>query len=279
MEHYINHSFKNLLNVAEDNKHRYLSSNPFPHIVLKDFFNPEMLDGVLREFPDLLKMNDSKIYDTPLEKKLTVKQDYIFGKQTKIFLNFLNSQPFLRFIQILTGINETLLGDPYFEGGGLHQIKRGGYLKVHADFNKHKLTGLDRRVNILIYLNKNWKNDYGGHLELWDRDMKFCVKRIIPEFNTVVIFNTTDYTYHGHPNPLNCPEEMRRKSLALYYFSNGRPETEINPELPIHSTLFKERAENINDKSEFLKYRIRSIIAKLVPRFLYTPIRRLMNDT
>ena len=89
MENYINHSFKNLLNVAEDNKHRYLSSNPFPNIVLKDFFNPEMLDGVLREFPDLLKMNDSKIYDTPLEKKLTVKQDYIFGKQTKIFLNFL----------------------------------------------------------------------------------------------------------------------------------------------------------------------------------------------
>ena len=88
---------------------------------------------------------------------LILKQDYIFGKQTKIFLNFLNSQPFLHFIQILTGINETLLGDPYFEGGGLHQIIRGVYLKVHADFNKHKLTGLDRRVNILIYLNKNWK--------------------------------------------------------------------------------------------------------------------------
>ena len=108
--------------------------------------------------------------------------------------------------------------------------------------------------------------------------MKICVKRIIPEFNTVVIFNTTDYTYHGHPDPLNCPEGMSRKSLALYYFSNGRPETEINPDLSVHSTLIKERAENINDKSEFLKYRIRSIIAKLVPRFLYTPIRRLMND-
>jgi len=278
MEQYINYRFKNLLNVAEDNKHRYLSSNPFPNIVLKDFFNPEILDRVLREFPDLSNNNDSKIFDTPLEKKLTVKQDYVFGKRTKIFMNFLNSQPFLHFIQILTGINETLLGDPYFEGGGLHQIKRGGCLKVHADFNKHRLTGLDRRVNILIYLNKNWKNDYGGNLELWDRDMKFCVKRIVPEFNTVVIFNTTDYTYHGHPDPLNCPHEVSRKSLALYYFSNGRPEAEINPDLPVHSTLFKERAGNINDESEFSKYRMRSIIAKLVPRFLYTPLKRLMND-
>ena len=176
MEQYINHSFKDLPIVAKNNRQVYLLSNPFPNIVLKDFFNPKILEEVLREFPDLSKNFDSKIFDTPLEKKMTVKQDYTFGKKTKIFMNFLNSQPFLHFIQILTGINETLLGDPYFEGGGLHQIKRGGCLKVHSDFNKHELTGLDRRVNMLIYLNKNWENDYGGHLELWDRDMKFCVK-------------------------------------------------------------------------------------------------------
>ena len=185
----------------------------------------------------------------------------------------------MHFIQLLTGINETLLGDPYFVGGGLHQIKRGGCLKIHADFNKHELTGLDRRVNILIYLNKNWKNDYGGHLELWDRDMKLCVKRILPEFNTVVIFNTTNYTYHGHPDSLNCPEGMSRKSLALYYFSNGRPQTEINPDLPVHGTIFRERAGNINDESEFSKNRMRSRILNLIPRFLYTSIKRLMNKT
>ena len=279
MDQYFNHSLKNLLNIARDNQQRYLLSDPFPNIVLKDFFNPDMLDFVLHEFPDLSKLRDTKSFDTSLEKKLTVNQNYIFGRQTKIFLNYLNSQPFLHFIQLLTGINETLLGDPYFVGGGLHQIKRGGCLKIHADFNKHELTGLDRRVNILIYLNKNWKNDYGGHLELWDRDMKLCVKRILPEFNTVVIFNTTNYTYHGHPDSLNCPEGMSRKSLALYYFSNGRPQTEINPDLPVHGTIFRERAGNINDESEFSKNRMRSRILNLIPRFLYTSIKRLMNKT
>jgi hypothetical protein len=112
---------------------------------------------------------------------------------------------------------------------------------MHADFNKHRRFGLDRRLNALLYLNKDWREDYGGHLELWNRDMTQCEAKILPVYNRLAVFGTTDFTFHGHPNPLQCPEGMTRKSLALYYFTNGRPAEEVSGE---HSTLFKPRPED-----------------------------------
>ncbi|MCB9285156.1 MAG: 2OG-Fe(II) oxygenase [Lewinellaceae bacterium] len=143
-------------------------------------------------------------------------------------MHLLNSQPFLEFLQNLTGIKETLIPDPYFEGGGYHQIKPGGFLKVHVDFHKHKMMDLDRRVNVLVYLNEDWKEEYGGHFELWERDMSQCVTRIAPLFNRMAIFSTTDYSWHGHPDPLACPPDRSRRSLALYYYTNGRPASDVS---------------------------------------------------
>ncbi|NEN95926.1 MAG: 2OG-Fe(II) oxygenase, partial [Moorea sp. SIO3I7] len=129
---------------------------------------------------------------------------------------------------------------PHFVGGGLHQIEKGGYLKIHADFNRHTKLRLDRRLNLLIYLNKDWQEDYGGHFEMWDTEMTQSQKKILPVFNRCVIFSTTDFSYHGHPEPLTCPEGRTRKSLALYYYSNGRPAEELSKSGD-HSTLFKAR--------------------------------------
>ncbi|MBI1224865.1 MAG: 2OG-Fe(II) oxygenase [Bacteroidetes bacterium] len=143
-------------------------------------------------------------------------------------MHFLNSQPFLEFLQNLTGIEETLVPDPYFEGGGCHQIKSGGFLKVHVDFHKHKMMGLDRRVNVLVYLNEDWDEAWGGHFELWEKDMSKCVTRIAPFFNRMAIFSTTDFSWHGHPDALACPPDRSRKSLALYYYTNGRPDSEVS---------------------------------------------------
>ncbi|MFL2878651.1 MAG: 2OG-Fe(II) oxygenase [Candidatus Pelagibacter sp.] len=126
----------------------------------------------------------------------------------------------------ITGIEETLIPDPYFYGGGLHQIFKGGFLKVHSDFYLHPKMKLDRRLNILIYLNEDWREEYGGALELWDKDMKKCEKKMFPELNNVCIFSTDHRSFHGHPNPLNCPENISRNSIALYYYSVGRPDTE-----------------------------------------------------
>ena len=137
----------------------------------------------------------------------------------------------------MTGIQD-LISDPYFRGGGLHNISRGGKLGVHIDFNKHQKYNLDRRLNLLLYLNKDWEEEFGGHIELWDSGMKQCIKKILPIFNRMVIFNTTETSFHGHPEPLNCPADRSRKSLALYYYTIGQHGDDASP---THSTLFRTR--------------------------------------
>lgn len=215
----------------------------------------------MSEFPDLSNAH-SREFKNRKEVKFAGYGEQSFGPNTKIFMHFLNSEPFLNFLQILTGIKETLICDPYFSGGGQHEIKKGGFLKVHADFNKHPKLGLDRRINVLVYLNKDWNESYGGHFELWDEEMKNCVKKIPPTFNTMAIFSTTDFSYHGHPDPLNCPSNMSRKSLALYYYSNGRPKNEINDGLENHSTIFKERLNGDADRKAFKKNGLKSLLSK-----------------
>jgi hypothetical protein len=140
----------------------------------------------------------------------------------------------------LTGI-QGLVPDPHLWGGGLHQILPGGKLAVHADFNKYPHFKLDRRLNVLVYLNRDWQEQWGGQLELWNRDMTRCEQRILPLFNRMVCFSTTDSSFHGHPDPLRCPADRTRRSLALYYYSNGRPAEEIGRP---HTTLFQYRPDD-----------------------------------
>ena len=113
--------------------------------------------------------------------------------------------------------------DPHFRGGGIHSIRKGGYLKIHADYNWHKDLQLYRRINLLLYLNVEWKPSWRGDLELWRRDLKHCSKIIQPLFNTMVVFTTDDKSFHGHPHPLQSPESVTRNSLALYYYSAKKP--------------------------------------------------------
>ena len=251
-------AFQNLDSVAKENKNKFLNNTPFPHLVFDNFFNEAFLDSIENNFPDLEQELGTTEFDTKRDKKkFATDLNFVFPEKINFLLNILNSYKFLNFLQQLTGIKETLMPDPYFWGGGLHQMKKGGFLKVHSDFNYHPLSKLDRRINILIYLNKEWKNEYGGHLELWDKNMENCGKKISPIFNKMVVFNTNDFSYHGHPDPLNCPENMTRKSIALYYYSNGRPKEEINEKLRFHSTIYRNRKnteENIEEKMpEFKK--------------------------
>jgi hypothetical protein len=246
----------------------YSNARPFPHIVIDNFFDPNLLELILAEFPKPGEIKWQK-FDTGHEIKLASSAESSFGSATRLFLYHLNSATFLEFLSAVTGI-DNLIPDPRFEGGGLHQIVRGGKLGVHTDFNKHSIFGLDRRLNLLLYLNKNWREEYGGHLELWDRDMTRCEAKVLPVFNRMMIFGTTDFTYHGHPNPLQCPEGMTRKSLALYYFSNGRPAEEVSGE---HSTIFRAR-----DEGEFsltMGQRLRGLARDLLPPIIARQLRRL----
>ena len=214
----------------------YQSAKPFPHAVIDGLFDDDVLDRVLRDFPAPDAMQWAR-FDNPREKKLG-----FFYETSKIspsireFLDAMNSFETLLFLEALTGI-EGLIPDPYFGGGGLHQIEAGGFLKIHADFNVHPKLKLDRRLNMLIYLNKGWQDAYGGHLELWDCDMKACRTRVLPAFNRTVVFSTTDTSFHGHPHPLTAPPGATRKSVSLYYYSAERPAEEASP---AHDTIFRE---------------------------------------
>jgi hypothetical protein len=240
-----------LQRTAERLHEQYCNEVPFPHIVMDGLFSEEQLRGVLREFPEPGQIDWNQFANRE-ERKLASTAESQMGEATRLLLYQLNSSTFINFLETLTGI-DGLIPDPHFWGGGLHQITRGGYLKIHADFNVHEKLRLDRRLNLLLYLNQDWKEEYGGHLELWNRDMSRCEKRVLPIFNRCVVFSTTDYSYHGHPEPLACPESLTRKSLALYYYSNGRPSEETSN---AHGTWFKKRP---SEKLGGIPHRLRSL--------------------
>ncbi|NJK38153.1 MAG: 2OG-Fe(II) oxygenase [Oscillatoriales cyanobacterium RM2_1_1] len=246
--------------LASKNHESYITAEPFPHIIIDNFLPEFVLDAILEEFPEPGKIG-WKTFDDPSQKKLASQHEQQMGEATRLLLYQLNSATFVEFLEKLTGI-EGIISDPHFIGGGLHQIERGGFLKIHADFNRHRRLRLDRRLNLLIYLNKDWQEDYGGHFELWDREMKQCEKQVLPVFNRCVIFNTNDFSYHGHPNPLTCPEGRTRKSLALYYYSNGRPEEELSGS---HSTLFKSRPGESLPQKQAAQSGWKSTLRKFVP--------------
>lgn len=261
-----------LNNLSTKYKQAYSQAQPFPHIVIDNFLSEYILENILKEFPQP-GVIDWKQFDNATEKKLASTSELQMGEATRLLLYQLNSSIFINFLESLTGI-EGIIPDPHFVGGGLHQIQRGGYLKIHADFNHHKKLHLDRRLNLLIYLNKNWQEKYGGHFEMWNAEMTRCEQKILPIFNRCVIFNTTDFSYHGHPHPLNCPAGATRKSLALYYYSNGRPPEEVSGK---HSTLFKTNDREDLSVAPTSNLTIKNIFKKLTPPILLDAKSYLSN--
>jgi Rps23 Pro-64 3,4-dihydroxylase Tpa1-like proline 4-hydroxylase len=251
-------------NLAEQYRESYAQADPFPHVVIDNFLPDAILNQILEEFPKPQSI-EWQTFENVKEKKLASSSELKMGEMTRLLLYQMNSATFINFLEKLTGI-DGIIPDPHLAGGGLHQIERGGYLKIHVDFNKNGKLKLDRRLNLLLYLNKNWQEEYGGYLEFWDRNMTECQKKILPIFNRCVVFSTTDFSYHGHPEPLTCPMGETRKSLALYYYSNGRPSEEVSNG---HSTVFRARPnEDLTDKN-FSIERMRTIMKKFLPPIIF----------
>lgn len=197
---------------------RYRNALPFPHIALEDLLESEAAKAAMHAFP---KVKDQGWihYVHVNEKKHGLNKMDRLPPYLRSVIQELNSDQFVKWLERLTGI-EGLRADDMLEGGGLHQSQRGGFLNIHADFTVHPhKPNWKRRVNVLVYLNEGWDPAWGGDLELWERDMSRCAQRIAPLFNRCVIFNTDDDSYHGLPDPIRCPENETRKSIALYYFT------------------------------------------------------------
>jgi 2OG-Fe(II) oxygenase superfamily len=222
--------------LAQDLRTQYRSAEPFPHVVIDNFLPSEYCEAILSEFPGPGQIPWRR-YKKHYGKKLAAHDDARFGEHIQSALRQLNSVACLRFLETLTGIG-ALIPDSDFEGGGLHQIERGGFLKVHLDSNTHPRLPLARRINLLLYLNKDWRDAYHGHLELWDKETSCCVCKVLPTFNRCVIFNTNDVSYHGHPDRLECPPGTTRKSIAVYYYTHGRPAADGARD---HGTIWRDR--------------------------------------
>jgi hypothetical protein len=207
---------------------------PYPHILFENFINDKALSSIVDEFPSpesdiAWRRADSVLGGKPMQyNKLGMPHEIAMPAILRQLIWELNSGIFIQFLEQLTGI-KNLLPDPSLQGAGLHQSLPGAVLGIHADFTHHKKYDLSRRLNILIYLNENWREEYEGHLELWSTDMSCCVKRIMPSIGRCVIFRTDRNSYHGSPTPLNCPDGTTRKSIALYYYTNGRDDAEVEP--------------------------------------------------
>lgn len=220
----------------------YAGNHPFPHIVLDDFFNPADLEKVLGEVD---RLDRSKYYEKFMGN-LTEHKKFAFlphqvGTETSKLINYLNSGIFIAFLEKLTGI-AALLPDPSYVGAGVHWIDNGGFLEVHADFRNNVKYNLERRLNLLLYLNKDWDESYGGSLELWDVNSMSKEQSIQPVFNRCVIFSTTKEALHGHPSPLNHPRGVPRRSLALYYYTNTWNYTETKDNTNFYTTTLNLRA-------------------------------------
>lgn len=228
--------YPRLMAFAESHARAYREAAPFPHIAIDDFIDDdivtELLKGIPRPDPERQTRDNSSFVDAqgklPAQiSKVGLREERDFTPFLRHFIWELNSPSFLLYLEKLTGI-PNLLPDPKMLGGGTHQTLPGGLLRVHADFNVHRVYELHRRINLILYLNRDWKEEYGGHLELWDKAVSTCTERILPIDKRCVIFSTASDTWHGHPHPLTCPPDRARQSIALYYYTNGRPAAEFS---------------------------------------------------
>ena len=247
---------------------QYASARPFPHIAIDDFLSDDIIDYCIANFPDRLDA-DGHSFDRDQERyKRSFHPDYLEPTLRNLFYAF-NSRPFVTVIENITGI-EGLIPDPYFAGGGFHEISSGGHLSMHADFNKHRKLGLERRVNVLIYLNRDWKDDYGGQLELWETDMSARVQSIVPLANRCVIFTTSSDSMHGNPNPVAHPDDTPRRSIALYYYTATWAE-----DATAKATQFRRRP-GADDKIDW-DVKSAEIINEFLPPVLARPALRLKH--
>lgn len=254
--------------LGEDLHAGYVAAHPFPHIIIDDFLPQDIADACLSGFP---KTSDpeSQFFDRDQERlKTSYNPDYLDDEIQKIFQK-LNARPFLKFLENLTGI-KGLITDPYYLGGGFHEIKNGGHLSVHADFNYHHIMKVERRINVLIYLNPEWKEEYGGQLELWSDDMAECVHSVVPLHNRCVIFNTTSNSNHGNPQVVNNPLNISRKSIALYYYTATWSDVKKG-----HTTQFRPRV-GTGDKIDF-SVRVEETIKNLLPPILHRTALRVWH--
>ncbi len=223
---------------------RYRGASPFPHLAMDGFLEPHAARAALDEFPS---PRDARWiqYKHFNENKLGNTDRNAFPPHIGAIIDELQSPEFVSWLIDLTGISG-LIADPLLDGGGMHQTEPGGFLNMHTDFTRHHVhRNWRRRCNLIVYLNDPWEEQWGGALEFWDRDVKQCCSRVWPTWNRAVLFNTTEISFHGYPDPIGCPAGTTRKSLALYYYT-------VEPDAPRGGGFTQYRARPSDSSKRWL---------------------------
>lgn len=257
----------NPIDVVSMKKHM-ATVEPFPHFCIDNFLKEEFAEEVFQSFPSfneaqLLGKEFSAVNE---KRKVQITDQTKFPPAIKRLSDLLASEEFLSMWSEITGIPD-LIADADLRGGGIHETNTGGHLDVHVDFNFVKDKEVHRRLNILIYFNKEWKEEYGGYLDIWDKDVKQRYGYFEPKFNRACGFVTSDISYHG-VTPITCPQGVTRKSFATYYYTKQAPE---GWDGTVHSTVFKARP------NEFIKGNILMPYEK-ISRSFKSGMRRIKNS-
>jgi Rps23 Pro-64 3,4-dihydroxylase Tpa1-like proline 4-hydroxylase len=229
-------NIKSLRDRLREIKKDYQSKKPFRYVMFENFFPSDIAELIYSNYPAIEngKWDGTTFLD---QKNKFQKTQFDKGSVMEKLFKELNSKEFLSWLQEVTEVGDELLGDDELFGGGLHQSINSAFLNVHVDYNIHPATKFHRRLNVLVYMNKDWKEEYEGFLELWDLsdDKKVLLGKYAPNFNRCIIFETNEISFHGHPKPLKTPEGVNRKSIATYYYTKTRPEHEIATD---HNTIY-----------------------------------------
>ena len=242
----------------------YQSGKPYNHICIDNFLPEKVLRRLQADLDSLREDKDSDTFERAQENLKTQYNPDRLPSFSRELFHALNSRPFLLFLEEMTGI-KGLIPDPYFIGAGIHRVGNGGHLDIHADFNLHKQMTVERRLNVLIYLNDDWREEWGGSFEIWENDMSAKVKSFVPLFNRMCCFSTGSNTFHGNPEKVNHPNGEPRQSIALYYYT-----ATWDPSRKSHSTIFKPRPGTVDQEDR--KSRRQAALENWLPPVVYRKV-------
>ena len=223
-------------------KEASLHTSPFKHTVIDNFLNADLANKIMEAFPPLSDpcWEHSKDQGIEVKSRTKWKSEFDIPEDIIDVIRIVNSSLILTAMSDLFEIPK-LMPDPYFSGGGLNVSEKNGHLDVHVDGNYHDASGLNRRMNLLIYLNPKWQEDWGGEFGIYTDDGNTLVKAVPPLFNRCVIFDSHDKSFHGLPNPINFPSNDPRRSIILYYYTKAdRPGEQVEISEP-HSALWRSK--------------------------------------
>jgi len=213
---------------------KFTNAEPFPHIVINNFFSDDTIKKIIEEFPD---QNQPMwfLYYNPIEHKRAINDISKIPPYIKECIEMINHNEFINIMSKISGI-DGLGADEFLHGGGLHSYPSNGKLNIHLDYSIHPLSGKERRLNLIIFVNNEWDNSWGGNLQLLD-DPDNPQKKVViePKFNSAVLFQTCDLSYHGLPDLIKCPKNLSRNSLAVYYVTEPRENVVVRPKAKFYA--------------------------------------------